>query len=86
MDEGKDVGWATWTCKLGWPVQGIFQGVDYSDVNTVCRSNNKLVLATGDDNGKVNLFKYPVVVEKQVNLLIILLFLLLLKFNYLYIF
>ena len=32
-----DENWATWTKKLGFPVQGIFQGVDYSDVNTVCR-------------------------------------------------
>lgn len=64
MDEPDNPGWSTWTCKLGWPVQGIFQGPDYSDVNAVCRSNNKMVLATGDDNGKVNLYKYPVVVDK----------------------
>lgn len=60
----KDFEWASWTCKLGFPVQGIFQSVDYTDVNTVCRAVNKKVLATGDDNGKVNLFKYPCTVEK----------------------
>ena len=32
-----DYRWATWTKKFGFPVQGIFQGVDYSDINTVCR-------------------------------------------------
>ncbi len=26
----------TWTCKIGWPVQGIFPGVDFTDVNDVC--------------------------------------------------
>lgn len=39
--------------QIGWCVQGIFQGVDYSDVNTVCRSNSKMYMATGDDFGKV---------------------------------
>ena len=33
----KDIEWATWTCKLGFPVQGIFPGADGTDVNTVCR-------------------------------------------------
>lgn len=60
----KDFEWATWTCKLGFPVIGIFQSVDYTDVNTVCRAGNKKILATGDDNGKVNLFRYPCTVEK----------------------
>lgn len=33
----KDIEWQSWTCKLGFPVQGIFPGVDGTDVNTVCR-------------------------------------------------
>lgn len=33
----KDIEWHTWTCKLGFPVQGIFPGIDGSDVNAVCR-------------------------------------------------
>lgn len=33
----KDIQWHTWTCKLGFPVQGIFPGADGSDVNAVCR-------------------------------------------------
>ena len=24
--------------ELGWMVKGVFQGVEYTDVNTVCRS------------------------------------------------
>ena len=34
----KDIKWASWTCKLGFPVQGIWQGVDYTDVNSVDRN------------------------------------------------
>jgi hypothetical protein len=49
---------------LGWPVQGIFQGVDGTDINSCCRSNSEKVIATADDFGQVNLFKYPCYVEK----------------------
>jgi WD40 repeat protein/Ca2+-binding EF-hand superfamily protein len=60
----KDVKWSSWTCKLGWAVQGIFPGVDGTDVNTVCRSENEKILATGDDNQLVKIFKYPSVLPK----------------------
>lgn len=33
----KDFEWFTWTCTLGFYVQGIFPGVDGTDVNSVCR-------------------------------------------------
>jgi len=61
----KELEFSTWTCALGWPVQGIFPGVDGTDVNTICRTNCKddegmySFIATGDDFQKVNLFKYP---------------------------
>lgn len=45
----KDEEWSTFTCVLGFPVQGIFPGVDGTDVNTVCRAKNCKVMATGDD-------------------------------------
>lgn len=51
----------TWTCKIGWPVQGIFPGVDLTDVNDVCRSHNQKVLATGEDSSLVKIFKFPCV-------------------------
>lgn len=60
-----DVEFASWTCKFGFPVQGIWPSADYSDVNTVCRSQSKKFLATGEDSQKVVLFQYPVVVPKQ---------------------
>lgn len=58
----KDVAWDTWTCPLGWPVQGIWPPcADGTDVNTVARSHSQVLLATGDDFGKVKLFNYPCV-------------------------
>lgn len=60
----RDVEWATWTCTLGWPVQGIWpKFADGTDVNSVDRAHNSALLATGDDFGKVNLFKYPCVTK-----------------------
>lgn len=61
----KDIEWHSWTCKLGFPVQGIFPGVDGTDVNTVCRSHNERLLATGDDFQLVKLFKFPSVTKKS---------------------
>ena len=58
--ELRDVKWHTWTCTLGWPVQGIWRpGMDGSDINAVARSHSGHVLAIADDFGKVNLFRYP---------------------------
>ncbi|KAG9336316.1 hypothetical protein JZ751_002663 [Albula glossodonta] len=37
-----------------WP-----EGSDGTDINAVCRSNEKRLLVTGDDFGKVHLFAYP---------------------------
>jgi echinoderm microtubule-associated protein-like 6 len=60
--ELKDVKWASWTCTLGWPVQGIWAGgMDGSDINAVARSHSGHLVATADDLGKVNLLRYPAV-------------------------
>ena len=56
--------WATWTCALGWTVEGIYtQGSD-GEANTVDRSHNKhpggyYLVAVGDENGKVRVLRYP---------------------------
>ncbi|KAK3235754.1 hypothetical protein CYMTET_54067 [Cymbomonas tetramitiformis] len=56
----KDLDWASHTSVLGWPVLGIFPcDSDGTDVNTVDRSPSRLALVSGDDCGRVNLFKYP---------------------------
>jgi microtubule-associated protein-like 6 len=56
----RDERWETWTCTLGWPVQGIWPAeADGTDVNAVDRSPNDELLVTADDFGKVKLFRYP---------------------------
>lgn len=58
--EVKDESWETWTSKVGWPVQGIYEGVDDSShINSVDKNNTKNILAVGNDWGKVALFNYP---------------------------
>lgn len=42
-----------------WP-----DGADGTDVNSVDRSSGKQLVATGDDFGNVNLYRYPCVSEK----------------------
>jgi len=56
----RDTKWSTQTCTFGWPVQGIFDGgQDGSDVNCVDVNASHTLVATGDDNGDVNLYRYP---------------------------
>jgi len=61
----KDEKWATWTCVLGWPVQGIWMPTwKGSDINYVCRSRDKhpggyFLLASADDFSKVRILRYP---------------------------
>lgn len=60
----KNVKWATWTCTLGWPVQGIWpECADGTDINAVCASASRTILATGDDSSLVKLFRYPCTVK-----------------------
>ena len=66
-----NVCWDTFTCTLGWPVQGIWPpGSDGTDINAVDllpkydvrNGRNNIysgVLATADDFGKVKLFNSP---------------------------
>ena len=62
----KETEWFGWTCVLGWPVEHIWpKGSDGTDINCCAKSRNNKVLATADDYGKVNLFRYPVAVEGQ---------------------
>ncbi|KAJ1479675.1 hypothetical protein T484DRAFT_1902397 [Baffinella frigidus] len=64
--------WASWSCNLGWPVQGVVessQGVVDSSQNemqvvTVCSrvtEDEEPLLVTGEDDGSVRLFRYPAV-------------------------
>ncbi|XP_065192745.1 77 kDa echinoderm microtubule-associated protein-like [Sycon ciliatum] len=56
----RDAEWATYTTILGFDVAGIWpEGADGTDINTVGRNNGSSLVATGDDFGKVNLFRFP---------------------------
>jgi WD40 repeat protein len=56
----RDEVWHTWTAKLGWPVQGIYEGViDMTHVNTVDRNKALDLVAVGNDWGNVVLFRFP---------------------------
>jgi hypothetical protein len=62
----RDAEFATHTCVLGWAVKGIWApGSDGTDVNSVCRSHSKTLLATADDNGLVKLFRFPAYDQKM---------------------
>jgi len=62
----RDVEWVSWTCPFGFSAMGVWpEGADGTDINACDRSNNKAVIATGDDFGEVKLFKYPSVKLKS---------------------
>lgn len=55
------IDWSMWTCVLGTSVDGIWPLIsEVTEVTAACLSNDKKVLATGDDLGYVKLFRYPV--------------------------
>jgi len=56
--EIRDVEWATWTCVMGWPAQGIapkFQGP--LGINATARSSFGDTLASADDWGMVSVLQ-----------------------------
>ena len=56
----RDQQWKTWTCTLGWPVQGIWiDGMDGTDINACARSHSKDLIVSGDDFGQVRMMRYP---------------------------
>ena len=60
----RDASWASWTCKLGFGVMGVWaDGAGNDDVNSVCRSNSQEYVVTCDDFGGVRLFNYPCVAD-----------------------
>lgn len=56
----RDTTWATQNCSLSFSTVGVWpENADGTDVNTVCRSSDLSLLASGDDWGKVKLFSFP---------------------------
>lgn len=61
LAEIEKLDWSTWTSVLGHTCEGVWPPKsDVTDVNAVCVSNAKGVIATADDFGFVKLFQYPV--------------------------
>ncbi|XP_007890639.2 echinoderm microtubule-associated protein-like 4 isoform X4 [Callorhinchus milii] len=59
--ECRDMEWYTYTCVLGFHVFGVWpEGSDGTDINALCRSYSKKVVAVADDFCKVHLFQYPI--------------------------
>ncbi|XP_058860865.1 echinoderm microtubule-associated protein-like 2 isoform X2 [Acipenser ruthenus] len=59
-DTVRNLEWASSTCVLGIGVFGIWpDGADGTDINAVCSSHDRKLLATADDFGKVQLFSNP---------------------------
>ncbi|CAE8602718.1 unnamed protein product, partial [Polarella glacialis] len=67
----RDKEWDTpWTCPCGWPVIGMWaanKGFDGSDINACCTivSESGALLASGDDDRQVKLYRFPAVAEDQ---------------------
>ncbi|KAJ8309286.1 hypothetical protein KUTeg_014160 [Tegillarca granosa] len=56
----RDTEWATMSCTLNFNNAGIWpEGADGTDVNGCDRSHNQQLIASADDFGKVNLYRYP---------------------------
>lgn len=56
----RDVEWASQTCTLSFETIGVWpDGADGTDINVANRSQDKSLLATGDDFGKVKLYAFP---------------------------
>eukprot|EP00826_Nyctotherus_ovalis_P034912 TRINITY_DN294_c0_g1_i12.p1 TRINITY_DN294_c0_g1~~TRINITY_DN294_c0_g1_i12.p1 ORF type:complete len:691 (+),score=144.01 TRINITY_DN294_c0_g1_i12:351-2423(+) len=56
----KGLDWATQSCKLGWSVQGIFEGNnDFGEINGVAISSKEKLIACGNDNGVISIFRNP---------------------------
>ena len=61
----RDENWYTWTCVLGWPVQGIWPPcASGDDINSCDIDKTRRVIVTSDDYSKVKLFRYPSPVER----------------------
>eukprot|EP00941_MAST-03F_sp_MAST-3F-sp1_P000793 g793.t1 len=62
----KDTEWATWTCTLGWPVQGLHRDLgDNVDLNACHRSKDQSLVASADSDGRVRVFRYPSVSSQK---------------------
>ena len=60
----KDIEWNSFNCKLTWQTQGVFPHNAPPDiVNCWAYDTNADIFATGDDNGRVNIYNNPCLVD-----------------------
>lgn len=59
-----DLEWSTWTCPVGFPVQGVWPGGNSALVSTVAKSHANDLIASGEESGLVKLFRFPSAVKK----------------------
>ena len=69
----RDEKWDSHTCVISWATQGCWQsGMNGTDINQCDRSNKPVkgqqLIATADDSGFVNVFRYPCINRKSVPL------------------
>ena len=68
----KDTEWESYTCRYGWPVQGIWPSATYENTGKCKKKDNSLepicvhqscnnLLAVGTNNGDVRLYQYPAI-------------------------
>lgn len=56
----RDLQWSSHNCTLTFQSVGVWpEEADGTDVNTICRNPSQTLLATGDDFGKVNIYRNP---------------------------
>ena len=53
----RDQTWATWSCTMGWYVNGIRN--DVSEINCAVKARDLNIIAVGDTLGKVTLHRFP---------------------------
>ena len=64
--EISDIIWETWTCPLGWSVQGInASNFMETSIYVVDRSVDQKAVAVGDKSGTIKLFKFPCPIENS---------------------
>lgn len=75
----RDERWTTWTCNLGWPVQGIYpkctdgtfiHSVDRSNLsikNTMFKDDSKTpyLLGAGNNSGRVCVYNFPCTIKNS---------------------
>lgn len=64
----RDVQWFTHSCTLSFNTVGIWpEHSDGTDVNSTARSNDRTLLVSGDDVGKIKLYSYPAAQPKSLS-------------------